>query len=68
MEPCPGTDDEPVNCLCIRIRRQTIVDCAVEDVCYRLPDQEENVAIFRQGEESSCLQVLFIVGNLIMAR
>lgn len=42
-ELCHGTGEKPVESLLINIREQTNTGDFVAAICYRLPDQEEQV-------------------------
>lgn len=48
----------------VRIKEKTGMGIIVVGVCYRLPDQEEQVheAFYRQLKVASCLQVLVFMG------
>ncbi|TRZ09133.1 hypothetical protein HGM15179_017974 [Zosterops borbonicus] len=66
MELCLGVDDKQVESLWVRIKRQTSKGDTVVGVCYRLPEQEEEVdeAFYRQLEAASQFQALVLVGDL----
>ncbi|KAK4806252.1 hypothetical protein QYF61_013396 [Mycteria americana] len=63
MELCLGMDDEPTESLRLRIKEHTGMGDIVVDVCYRLPDQEEQVdeAFYRQLGAASHLQALILL-------
>ncbi|KAJ7413876.1 mitochondrial fission process protein 1 [Pitangus sulphuratus] len=62
---CLGVDDEQVENLCVGIKGQTSEGNIVVGVCYRSPDQEEEVdeAFYRQLEAASKSQALVFVGD-----
>ncbi|XP_063280190.1 uncharacterized protein LOC134564864 isoform X3 [Prinia subflava] len=66
MEVCLGVDDKQVESLWVRIKGQTSKGDTVVGVCYRLPEQEEEVdeAFYRQLEAASQFQALVLVGDL----
>jgi len=65
IELCLGVDEEPVNSLLVRIKRQAHMGDAVVGVHYRPPDQEEEVdeAFYRQLKVASQSQSLVLMGD-----
>ncbi|GAB0176868.1 hypothetical protein GRJ2_000152000 [Grus japonensis] len=66
MELCLGMDDELTESLRVRIKEQTGMGDIVVGICYRPPDQEEQVdeALYRQAEAPSRSQALVLIGDL----
>ena len=65
MEFCPGADERLAESLWERIKGQAIMADIVLGVCYRPPDQEEDIdeASFRQLQVTSQSQALVLMGD-----
>ncbi|GAB0209126.1 hypothetical protein GRJ2_003378300 [Grus japonensis] len=66
IELCLGMDEERVESLWVRMKGQANMGDTVVGVCYRPPDQEEEVneAFYRQVEVASQSQALVLMGDL----
>ncbi|GAB0204837.1 hypothetical protein GRJ2_002949300 [Grus japonensis] len=65
MEFCLGMDEEPTESLWVRIKGRAGTGDTIVGVCYRPPDQQDQVdeAICRQIGAASCSQPLVLMGN-----
>ncbi|KAK4811175.1 hypothetical protein QYF61_019806 [Mycteria americana] len=65
MELCLGMDEEPSESLWVRIKERTGKGDIIVRVCYRPPDQEEQMdgALYRQIGAASRLQALVLMGG-----
>jgi len=60
-----GMDKEPIESLWVRITGRAATSDIVVGVCYRPPDQEDQVdeALYRQTGAASCSQALVFMGD-----
>lgn len=66
MELCPRTDEEPTECLWVRIKEKTGKGDIIVTVYYRPPNQEKQVdhVLYRQIGKASRSQALVLMGDL----
>jgi len=60
-----GRSDDSAESLWVRISKQTNTGDIVMGICYKMPDQEEEIdkSFFRKLEEASCSQALVLIGD-----
>lgn len=60
-----GVDEEPTKCLCVGIKEQASTGGIAVCVCYRPPEQQEQVdeALYRQLDIASGSQALVLMFN-----